>query len=44
MKKIEELKMLEVEAMSEFQEHISLVLTHMEILRNLEIFKNVMTI
>ena len=30
MKKIEELKMLEVEAMSEFQEHISLVLTDMD--------------
>ena len=30
MKKLEELKMLEVEAMSEFQEHISLVLTDMD--------------
>lgn len=30
MKKIEELKMLEVEAMSEFQEHIGLVLTDMD--------------
>lgn len=33
MKKIEELKMLEVEAMNEFQEHIGVVLTDMDSFR-----------
>lgn len=50
MKNLEQIKVMEVEALNEFQEHIGLVLADMDIYReyldkkNINTFKNAMTI